>query len=248
MRGLFFSVIALGLACSPARSQYVPSWWLDSSNPVLTPGVESRNFAIANTAQLKWIATRAKAHLDATLPGGAGTAIDNLVAGFKPQAGVSYTQAELDQIHRDNFAPATLGQVKAVAVAFYDRLWNLSPRYDTNLNLKANGYPQTWTSKYPWNDPAVPVSENYKPATVGQLKLVFSFDIVDSNQNGTFDYLEGIYPAASDTRDTDGDGVPDAQDAFPNDPTRTVQLVNDPNDHIPPTITLTNPTGAVLTP
>jgi alpha-tubulin suppressor-like RCC1 family protein len=48
--------------------------------------------------------------------------------------------------------------------------------------------------------------------------------------------------------DTDGDGVPDGQDAYPLDPTRWQAPAPDPNDHTPPTITLTEPAGATLLP
>jgi hypothetical protein len=46
--------------------------------------------------------------------------------------------------------------------------------------------------------------------------------------------------------DSDGDGVPDSLDAFPFDATRWLSAVVDPNDHTPPTITLTKPLGAIL--
>ena len=41
-----------------------------------------------------------------------------------------------------------------------------------------------------------------------------------------------------------GDGVPDGQDAFPLDPTRWQPLASNPNDHVPPVITLIEPVGA----
>ncbi len=44
--------------------------------------------------------------------------------------------------------------------------------------------------------------------------------------------------------DTDGDGVPDGADAFPLDPTRWQPLTANPNDHVPPVITLIEPIGA----
>jgi len=47
--------------------------------------------------------------------------------------------------------------------------------------------------------------------------------------------------------DSDGDGVPDGVDAFPLDPTQS-QSAGDPNDHTPPTITLLEPTNAILLP
>jgi hypothetical protein len=48
--------------------------------------------------------------------------------------------------------------------------------------------------------------------------------------------------------DTDGDGVPDGQDAFPLDPTRSEGPPPDPNDHIPPVITITYPTSGITQP
>ena len=248
MKRLIFLGIAFAIGTS-LHAQYVPSWWVSASNPVLISGNEPQNYSIANTGQLKWMATRAKAHLDA-LPGGAGSAINALVAGFKPQAGVTYSPQELANIRRDNYAPVNMGQLKMVAKPFYDRLWNLNPRYDTTQNLKANGYLPTWTDIYPWNSNVlVPVSENYRPVNLGQLKLVFSFDIVDSNHNGTMDYLEGIYPAAlASAADWDADGVPNSEDAYPHDPTQSVQLISDSNDHNGPSIALIKPTGAILTP
>ncbi len=63
-----------------------------------------------------------------------------MVTAFKPQSGVSYTQAELDQIKRDNYAPVTIGQLKAVAKPFYDRL--IASGYNTTDSLKNFGYPQ----------------------------------------------------------------------------------------------------------
>jgi alpha-tubulin suppressor-like RCC1 family protein len=44
--------------------------------------------------------------------------------------------------------------------------------------------------------------------------------------------------------DTDGDGVIDSLDAFPLDPTRWQPLQSNPNDHVPPVITLIEPTNA----
>ena len=45
--------------------------------------------------------------------------------------------------------------------------------------------------------------------------------------------------------DTDGDGVPDGQDVFPLDPTRSQGYSLDPNDHSPPVLTITYPTTGI---
>lgn len=248
-RTLLFAGSALAcFGIQAAHGQYVPSWWVDPVAPVLDPAKPQDHFAPATTGQLKWMATQAKRHLDNTLSGGAGSAVNAIVNEFKPKAGVTYTQAQLDQIYKENLSPVNLGQIKAVAEPFYARLNAVG--YNTNLNLIANGYSPLWAHSRPWNSQTmVPVAENYRIANSGQLKLVFSFDIVDSNGNGTLDYLEGIYPASSPTRDTDGDGVPDIEDAYPNDPTRSANLVYDPNDTTAPTIlTLSQPPGATLLP
>ncbi len=86
-----------------------PSWWGFTVNPDV-----NSNYAPANLGQLKYMAAKAKMHLDASLFGGAGSDIDDLIAGFGPANGSTYTQAELDA----NYAPANLGQIKYVAKAF----------------------------------------------------------------------------------------------------------------------------------
>jgi alpha-tubulin suppressor-like RCC1 family protein len=48
--------------------------------------------------------------------------------------------------------------------------------------------------------------------------------------------------------DSDNDGVADGTDCYPTDSTRSTCPTPDPNDHTPPTITLTEPTNAVLIP
>jgi hypothetical protein len=48
--------------------------------------------------------------------------------------------------------------------------------------------------------------------------------------------------------DTDGDGVNDAMDPYPLDPTRWTVLPSDPSDHTAPVITLTEPSDAIPLP
>jgi hypothetical protein len=236
------SLAAILLFAGTAAAQYVPTWWWEGSNPILVQGKPSNNFAIANVGQLKWVATQAANHLNAKLPGGAQSTVNNLVATLTPVIGGSYTPQQLADLRAANYKPLNLGQLKFVALPFYQRLRNVG--YSTNANLKANGYSPLWTGDDPWG--SVPVSENYKPVTIGQLKLVFSFDIVDSDGNGILDYQEGIYPAVNSTRDTDGDGVADIIDAYPNDSARSASLVLNSNDHIAPTIAITQPVGVTL--
>jgi hypothetical protein len=97
----------------------------------------------------------------------------------------------------DNYGVANLGQLKAVAKPFYDRLREVG--MNTNASLRANGYPASWPHDYPW-DPTLPINQptppgatvdktaNLAPINLGQLKMAFSFDLA---------------------KDTDGDGLPD---------------------------------------
>lgn len=227
---LFFLLPAI---CVTVLWAAPPAWWSDSQTQILdTANPTQDNYAPANLGQLKHVVKQAKAHLDVTLPGGAGTAITTLVTGF----GGNLTIEQRDA----NYAPINLGQLKSVAKPFYDRL--LTAGYDTRANLIAHGYPANWTSDYPWN-PATPAEENYAPANLGQLKIAFSFDAstlvppVDTDGDGIFDNLEAAYgtdstkfssgnngvsdgwwvshglnPFSSSTQDTDGDGRSDAQE------------------------------------
>jgi hypothetical protein len=169
-----------------------PAWWsgqgLIGSGPV-------NNYAPANVGQLKNVAKGAKAHLDASFSqsGGAGPEIDFLVSHFSTGA--------------TNYQVANLGQLKMVAKPFYDRLF--ARGYNTRWNLIQHGYPITWESKYPWADNTA-VSENYRTANLGQLKMVFSFDARDNDANGLFDEFEERYFGSTGQDpddDPDGDGL-----------------------------------------
>ena len=172
MKRLFPALfLLLSVALLPAPP---PAWWTDSGTAIVDPDAEPSNYSPANLGQLKHVAKQAKVHLDERLPGGAGAAINGLIESFEPRADQGYTQQEIDDFIAENHTPANLGQLKAVAKPFYNRL--LSVGYDTKANLIARGYPSNWSYDYPWN-PATPLEENYAPANLGQLKLVFSFDL-----------------------------------------------------------------------
>ena len=91
--------------------------------------------------------------------GGSGAAIASMVSGF-------VTVTDL------NYAPLNIGQLKAMAKPFYDRLIALG--YDTSASLRAKGAPG-WAYDYPWT-PQTWDDSNYSVALIGQLKWVFSFD------------------------------------------------------------------------
>lgn len=193
----------LGLAAIARATD--PAWWTNSATQVVDPNADhsaSANYEPANLGQLKNFAAQAKTYLDANLSGGSGQAITTMITGFSTDPTI-------------NYAPANLGQLKAVARPFYDRL--LSAGYDTRANLLARGYPSGWTSYYPW-DENTPTSENYGPANIGQLKMVFSFEVgslaagtlVDANSNDLPDWWESTVAGGNSggaTGDWNTDGI-----------------------------------------
>ena len=115
-----------------------PRWWY--ARGVINDQAETDDYAAVNQGQLKWIATQAHAEMEATLTGGAGSTLTTIVSGL-PTNG--------------NYAVVNIGQVKALAAPFYDRL----------------GLP------YPWSDS--PNTNDFGAANVGQVKNVFSFPVSD---------------------------------------------------------------------
>ena len=126
-----------------------PSWWNDRG--VVLPGSATNDFSAINLGQLKNMASNAYAEMESGFAavGGAGSAVSNLVHSFS---------------NADNYAVANLGQLKAVATPFYDRLISLGV-----------------VSNYPWTESSGDDSD-FSAANIGQLKNVFSFNIA-----GNFD-------------------------------------------------------------
>ena len=180
LRTLALTILFAGTSLHAAE----PLWWRSAATGIFVPNAPSDNYAPANLGQLKHVAAQAKRHLDLELQavGGAGPAIDALVASFESHPGQTYPPAELAALKAANYAPINLGQLKAVAKVFYTRLIDVG--YDTRQNLIDHDYPVTWLHAFPWN-PNDPWNQpapgdktpNYAPANLGQLKLVFSFDL-----------------------------------------------------------------------
>lgn len=189
-----------------------PSWW--ASRGVIDTNADQNNYAPANIGQAKWIALKAKDELEYYAP--------NLASGIDLSAyAVPMTP---DQAWYDNQkSMLNIGQLKVVSKPFYDSL----PLDWLKGQMTQNGV-SNWVGPYPWNE-ATPITENYKPANLGQIKLLFSlrFGASDDGDNssdlselaylGTTKYnlnltrqqWEGVFadPNAA-SADSDGDGVP----------------------------------------
>jgi len=127
----------------PLRGQE-PEWWAEFG--VLSGAPQ--DFAPINAGQVKYFAAKAKDAMDANLPGGAGSEIDDLISGWQ----VATTP--------NNYDAVTLGQLKYVGKLFYDRL--------AEEELAEPGV-------YPWTGSLT--VEDYAMAAIGQAKTTFAFEL-----------------------------------------------------------------------
>ncbi|MGJ8677819.1 MAG: hypothetical protein ACSHX0_09900 [Akkermansiaceae bacterium] len=179
----------------------LPSWWFDGTPPVIISGGTENNQGAANIAQAKWIVSEALRGLETADPTTAaqvgsdleGTAADNsdriidlTVPDPKSTAWIEQQKSAL-----------TLGQLKAIALPFYNRLNVLDADWvKSQLDLNHGGtatlnehYWQvssnthyTEAGYYPWN-PETSAEINKSVATIGQLKAVFAlrFNTLDQD-------------------------------------------------------------------
>lgn len=173
-----------------------PTWWSTRGVLLSGPGIVTNDFSPANQGQVKWLATQAKAEFDEKLAavGGAGLAINTLVAGFSSN---------------NNYRPVNAGMLKNTVQPFYDRLYELG---------LTNCYPLGAGTPYPWSGSTNP-TRDFSLVNAGQVKYAFGFApftvvpppvVEDSDGNGLPDTWEqqyfghlGVDPHA----DPDGDGL-----------------------------------------
>ena len=144
----------------------------------------ARDYAPVNQGQLKLMATAAFDELTANLPGGVGDMTGPDGTGFKLTTLINSwsklqpdgTRVPVPGKNTADFAAVNLGQLKNVALLFYDRL------------IEA-GY----TNQYPWaGSPGDPM--DYAMVNIGQMKYLFRFDVAyDSDKNGLPDWWEIKY-------------------------------------------------------
>lgn len=206
-------IVAVPLCAGAWLLAQAPTWWVQRG--VLTGGAAD-DFALLNQGQLKNLAKAAMEELNAALPGGAGNDVQAMVTGWMGNAGTG-----------DHYAAVTVGQLKAVAKPFYDRLI---------AEGRVGGYPWQQSGGSP---------EDFAAANIGQAKALFAWQVlVDSDGDGLTDAEERHMGTNARLKDTDGDGVNDAADGFPLDGSRHHAPPADPADSTPPTIELILPEGA----
>ncbi len=181
-----------------------PDWW--HTRGVVRYDNVTNDYAAVNAGQLKWFAVNAKAELDTCLPGGAGSAVDAMIAGFSAT---------------NNYVAINVGQLKNVAKPFYDRLiavgytntypWTTGSTTDdcdfagvnlgqlktvfnfdlSSFNLGADvdgdGMPDVWETQY-----------------FGNLAQTATGDFDSDGVNNLTEYLQGRDPTKGFVPDTNG--------------------------------------------
>jgi RHS repeat-associated protein len=146
-----------------------PAWWSDGNPPVIDPQATANNHGAANIGQAKWMAKSALEALRAKSPELAALVEADLVGESKPIA--SWATPVTPEQQAQQRQPLVLGQLKAIAAPFYDRLQTADPAWLAAQAIE-NGMPSTG-SHYPWTA-TTSDDANKAMATVGQLKAVFS--------------------------------------------------------------------------
>lgn len=177
LRPTGLSTVALVLALAGLCRAENPAWW--TTRGVIIPTATTNDFAAANLGQAKWFATNAYLELQATLPGGAGPTVSNLVAGFSSA---------------NHYAALNLGQLKATTTPFWQRLacfdsqltppWTTSTSDDANYALANLGQLKSAFCFDP-------------------------YACIDSDGDGLINRVEKEQGTSPTNPDTDGDGMPD---------------------------------------
>lgn len=174
---LFLSLIALACLADAAE----PSWW--QSDGVKDDTLIPSDYAAINQGQLKNLANAARNYLELNLEGGAGNEVNLLVTSWA-----------IPKPTTSDYSTVNLGQLKAVARPFYDR-------------LIATGN----ATSYPWTS-SPSIQSDYALVNIGQAKFVFSFVVTQGMLEGdTYTGVDAIssYAPQIDGIDSDHDGVPD---------------------------------------
>lgn len=226
MLPVVFLSLSGGLRSAP------PAWWSGGEIPVVDPNAAQNNHGMVNIGQAKWMVWQALRALESVDPSLANTVSNKLTEEPENPSGGTFpaivdfdvpNPKTAEWIEKQR-APLMLGQLKAMALPFYNSLNEISPdwvlgeiqlnhngqatvgtdfwRVSSNSNYTKDGY-------FPWNPDTTP-DVNRLPANIGQLKAVFSLRFeTDTDGDDISDLWEihyGFDPNNPDDRDSDFDG------------------------------------------
>lgn len=138
-----------------------PAWW--SQRSVLLAGATADDFAILNQGQLKQFALSGLAELEERLTGGAGPELHSLL-NLWSTLDASGQRVPIASPLADDYAVVNVGQLKAVALPFRQRL------AETGVIL-----PDPFDTTAP---------EDYALANIGQAKQLFQVDLAGQKVEG----------------------------------------------------------------
>lgn len=127
-----------------------PAWWNDWQ--VLDPTLPKDDYSAVNVGQLKNIAAKAAAAMNASLPGGAGGEVNGLIE--------DWDEALQDQTTGDDYAGVNAGMLKFVASKFYLRMQQAHA-------ADPAGHPAAYA--FPWHGLSIPEGST----TAGSTTIAF---------------------------------------------------------------------------
>ena len=177
-----------------------PAWW--QTRGAVVAASTPAPYAVVNQGQLKAFTVGAVAELNARLPGGAGDALNTLVAGWRQDYATHAYATDPGNPTRPykpaDFDAVSVGQLKYVASLLYGRLRDAG---------YASLYP-AWITVHAGTDNQL--------AVLGQLKTVFNFDLsLDPDGSGLSLAWEQQYfgqTGVDPDADPDGDGLTNRQE------------------------------------
>ena len=212
VRGYALAGCAFAFASSLLHAQ-APAWWTQRGVLNTAPGAVADDYAVVNQGQVKHIAKQGYEEIKATLPDGAGAALDAMWAN--PAAST------------DDYFAVNVGQLKAVAKPFYERLQQFDV---TALNpwtgVGADDYAianvgqlkNIFSFSFTKDTDGLGLPDWWQRYYFSRLGISPSAPASGDGMSNHYKYQMRLNPLINESlNDRDNDGVANNQDARPND-------------------------------